>query len=200
MNGPEATMTSISTSGRTALSDAPVNHESDWLRALPWDRYLEDEVRENADLWNGVWRRTRSPQEQLERMEEIGGSWRVLVLSEDWCGDASNTVPVLARFAADAPGLELRILKRDENPELMDRYLTNGSRSIPLAILLDEEGNAIGRWGPRPAELQAFVIREKRAGVRPAGAIYKDTRRWYAIDRGVSTIRELVDRIEEAAG
>jgi hypothetical protein len=81
----------------------------------------------------------------------------------------------------------------------MDLYLTNESRSIPLAILLDGAGNAVGRWGPRPAELQEMVIREKRAGERPMSEIYKDTRRWYAMDRGVTTIRELVDRIEEAA-
>ena len=193
-------MTGISTPVTTAPPESTVNHESEWKRGIPWDRYLEHEVRENARLWSDVWRRARSPEEQVKRLETIGGAWRLLVLSEDWCGDASNTVPVLARFAADAPGIELRILKRDENPELMDQYLTSGSRSIPLAILLDEEGNAVGRWGPRPAELQAFVIHQKRAGTQSAGDTYKDTRRWYARDRGVTTIRELVDGIEKAAG
>jgi hypothetical protein len=200
MNGPEATMAGISTAGETTPLPSTLNHESDWNRGISWDLYLGSEVRQNVELWEGVWRRARSPEDQLNRLREIGRSWRLLVLCEDWCGDASNTVPVLARFAADAPSLELRILKRDDNLELMDRYLTGGSRSIPLAILLDEEGDPVGRWGPRPAELQAFVIHEKRVGVRPAGELYKDTRRWYARDRGVTTIRELVDRIEEAAG
>jgi hypothetical protein len=179
--------------------EAVANHETDWARGIPWKRYLNEEVREHSDLWRGVWERTRSPAEQLDRLTGIGGSWRLLVLSEDWCGDASNTVPVLARLAADAPQLELRILKRDENLELMDLYLTNGSQSIPLAIVLDDAGDAVGQWGPRPVELQEMVIREKRAGERPMSEIYKDTRRWYATDRGVTTIRELVDRIEEAA-
>lgn len=179
--------------------EAVMNHETEWTRGIPWERYLDEEVHEHRDLWRGVWERTRSPAEQFDRLGHIGGHWRVLVLSEDWCGDASNTVPVLARFAADAPQLELRILKRDENLELMDLYLTNGSQSIPLAIVLDDAGNAVGRWGPRPVELQEMVIREKRAGERSMKEVYKDTRRWYAMDRGVSTIRELVDRIEEAA-
>ncbi len=174
-------------------------HEAEWQRAIPWARYLAYEVHEHLDLWRGIWERSRSDPAQLARLAGIGGRWRLLVLSEDWCGDASNTVPVLARFAADAPELELRVLQRDENPELMDLYLTNGSRSIPLAILLDEEGRAVGRWGPRPAELQEFVIREKRQGRRPLSEIYLETRRWYARDRGVTTLRELVDRIEEAA-
>lgn len=182
-----------------APRDAVVNHDTDWARGIPWERYLGQEVREHVELWRGVWKRTRSPAEQLDRLGAIGGSWRLLVLSEDWCGDASNTVPVLARLAEDAPQLELRILKRDENLDLMDLYLTNGSRSIPLAIVLDEAGNAVSHWGPRPAELQEMVIREKRAGERPMSEVYKDTRRWYAMDRGGTTIRELVDRIEAAS-
>lgn len=183
-----------------SVHEAVVNHESDWARGVPWERYLNQEVHEHVELWQGVWKRTRSPAEQLDRLAGIGGQWRLLVLSEDWCGDASNTVPVLARFAADAPQLELRVAKRDENLDLMDLYLTNGSRSIPLAIVLDESGTAVGRWGPRPVELQELVIGEKRAGKRPMSEVYKDTRRWYAMDRGITTIRELVDRIEEAAG
>jgi hypothetical protein len=182
-----------------SLHESVANHRIEWGRGIPWKRYLIDEVHEHAELWQGVWERTRSPAEQLDRLAGIGGQWRLLVLSEDWCGDAANTVPVLARFAADSPQLELRILKRDENLDLMDRYLTNGSQSIPLAILLDESGNAVGRWGPRPVELQEMVIREKRAGERSMNEIYKDTRRWYAMDRGGTTIRELVDRIEEAS-
>lgn len=179
--------------------EAVANHDTEWARGIPWERYLNEEVLEHAELWRGVWERARSPAEQLDRLSGIGRVWRVLVLSEDWCGDASNTVPVLARFAEDAPQLELRILKRDENLDLMDRYLTDGSRSIPLAIVLDESRTAVGRWGPRPVELQEMVLREKRAGERPMSEIYKDTRRWYAMDRGGTTIRELVDRIEEAS-
>lgn len=195
MNDPEATLPAISPPDETIA-----NHETDWAVGIAWDRYLELEVREHRELWHGVWQRARSPRDQLDRLARIGGSWRLLVLSEDWCGDASNLVPVLARFADDAPELDLRILKRDEHPEVMDLYLTNGSRSIPLAIILDDRGDAVGRWGPRPGYLQEFVMRERRIAERSLTEIYKEIRRWYATDRGHSTIRELVDRIEEAAG
>jgi hypothetical protein len=193
MDDPEATMTGIESPHKSI-----VNHETDWAGGIPWDRYLEEDVREHVDLWQGVWKRARSPRDQLDRMERIGGSWRLLILSEDWCGDASNLVPVLARFAADAPQLELRVLKRDEHPEVMDLYLTNGTRSIPLAIVLNEDGDAVARWGPRPDDLQEFVLRARRIDERPMSEIYKDIRRWYATDRGYTTIRELVDRIERA--
>lgn len=74
----------------------------------------------------------------------------------------------------------------------MDLYLTNGSRSIPIVVIMDEEFRPAGRWGPRPAALQESVIREKRAGERLASEIYKDARRWYARDRGETTLREVL--------
>jgi hypothetical protein len=167
-----------------------------WRRALTWTRYFEEEVVEHRELWEGVYRRARAPEWVVRRAAETREEWKLLVLSEDWCGDASNTVPILARFAEQAHNVELRILKRDENPELMDRYLTNGSRSIPLAIVLDEYLRPVGRWGPRPAELQEYVLAEKRAGRLSKAEIYRNTRRWYARDRGAATLGELLAVIE----
>ncbi len=134
----------------------------------------------------------------MRRATEIGGRWRLLVLAEDWCGDAANTVPVLGAFADAAPNVEMRVLKRDENAELMDRFLTNGTRSIPIAILLDDAFEPVGSWGPRPAALQAFVLGERAKGERPVKEIYADSRRWYAHDRGETTLCELLDVMEAA--
>ena len=121
----------------------------------------------------------------------------MLVISEDWCGDASNTVPVMARMSEVLPNVQMRVVKRDENPELMDAFLTNGSLSIPLALLLRPDFAVAGTWGPRPAELQEFVLREKKAALRPVDDIYRDVRRWYARDRGESTVRQLLDVMAE---
>lgn len=164
-----------------------------WDDAFSWDDYLNREVVKHAALWKGTWQRARAPEWAVERGREIGGRWRVLVISEDWCGDAFNTVPWMARLAEAVPGMELRVVKRDEVPELMDAFLTNGSRSIPIAIVLREDGTVAGHWGPRPAELQEFVLREKRAGLRAADEIYRDVRTWYARDRGETTLRQLLD-------
>ena len=169
-----------------------------WERGFSFDRYLSEEVEKNLSLWEEIYKRARTPEWAARRLAVVGGRWKLLVLAEDWCGDASNTVPVLARFAEDLPGLELRIIKRDESPEVMDRFLTNGTRSIPMAIILDEDFEPAGAWGPRPAELQEFVVREKAKGERPAKEIYADSRRWYARDRGESTLRELVDTLAAA--
>jgi hypothetical protein len=116
------------------------------------------------------------------------------VIAEDWCGDASNTVPILAKFAESVPGLELRVILRDANPGLMNQYLTNGSRSIPIVIALDESYQEIGHWGPRPTELQAWVMANR--AIMPKAEIYPKVRKWYARDRGETTLREVL----EAAG
>ncbi len=158
-----------------------------WDDAVSWDDYLNREVVKHAEMWKGTW----------QRAQEIGGRWRILVISEDWCGDAFNTIPWMARLAEALPQVELRMAKRDENPELMDAFLTNGSRSIPIAIVLREDGTVAGRWGPRPAELQEFVLREKRAGIRATDDIYRDVRTWYARDRGETTLRQLLDIMAE---
>lgn len=176
-----------------------IDYRTYWEQGFAWHDYLEEEVEEHPQLWRGVWRKHETPERALDRLEGIGGAWKLLVITEDWCGDASNTVPILARLAEVAPNLDIRLVKRDENPDLMDAHLTDGSRSIPVAIVLDDDFEIVGSWGPRPEELQAFVISEKEKGERPTSEIYRETRRWYAEDGGRTTLEELLDVIEEAA-
>ena len=86
---------------------------------------------------------------------------RVIVLTEDWCGDAMVNVPVLLKLAEKAK-MEVRMLLRDQNLELMDQYLTNGtSRAIPIFIFIDQEGKERAVWGPRAASLQKYVDEER---------------------------------------
>jgi hypothetical protein len=100
------------------------------------------------------WRRVQKTMELVPGAGEVLRgtaplTW--LVISEPWCGDAAQVVPVLATMAAQMPGSELRLVLRDEQPELMDRYLTNGGRSIPKLIAMDRESGAERfSWGPRP--------------------------------------------------
>lgn len=159
-----------------------------WQRGLPFEKFVAAGAEEHRGLWDGVYRLSRVP-EWAGSILPPGQTRHLLVLAEDWCGDASNSVPVLAKWVESVDGLSLRILRRDENPELMDRYLTDGSRSIPIVIALDEEFNELGHWGPRPAELQAWVMANKDSMPKPER--YKEVRRWYARDHGESTIREV---------
>jgi hypothetical protein len=106
-------------------------------------------------------------------------------------------VPVLARWADAVPGMELRVVRRDEHPEVMDRYLTHGTRSIPIVIVLDESFAELGHWGPRPAELQDWVVANKPRFSK--AELYPQVRRWYARDKGEATLREVLKtaRIEQ---
>lgn len=172
---------------------APATLRYWWDGGYTWDDYLGREVVEQRELWTGVYAKTSVPDWASRSLAKMDRSWHLLVIAEDWCGDAANLVPVFARLAESAPHVELRVVKRDEHPDLMDLYLTSGTRSIPIVVVLDERFRPIGRWGPRPAELQEWVLREKRAGKRPNSEIYKDTRRWYARDGGGTTLREVLE-------
>lgn len=157
--------------------------------AETFPQYLE-RVEKNRDLWLGVYKRASVPEELLEAARATGNQWNLVALTEDWCGDAVNTLPVVARLAEEA-GWSLRVLSRDENPDLMDAHLTDGqSRSIPIVIVYDEEFNEVGWWGPRPDTIQRWVLDnlEMESADR-----YKEVRRFYARDKGASTLQEILD-------
>lgn len=152
----------------------------------------------NAGLWTGLWERAEIPEALLARVAALPGRWHLLVLSADWCGDAANTVPVIARLAERSAKLDLRLLERDQNADLRDAHLTDGrSQSIPVVMVLDEAFRERCWWGPRPAPLQAWVKAEGLA--MESGERYKRIRRWYAQDRGLTTLEELVSGLEDAA-
>ncbi|QEY22110.1 MULTISPECIES: thioredoxin family protein [unclassified Psychrobacillus] len=81
----------------------------------------------------------------------------ILAITEDWCGDAMMNNAII-RKVSEAAGLETRAVYRDENLELMDQYLTNGGRSIPVYLLLNDDGKVISKWGPRAEVVQKFVM------------------------------------------
>ncbi len=167
------------------------------FRAAPtFPEYL-DLVVKNRELWRGVWERAHVPAEVVDAARRLHGRWHLAALSEDWCGDAVNTLPVIARLAAEV-GWEMRVLGRDDNPDLMDAHLTNGrSRSIPVVIVYDEAFREVGWWGPRPEEVQAWVMSEGLA--LPSPDRYRHVRRWYARDKGRTTLAELLDVVAKAA-
>jgi hypothetical protein len=95
-----------------------------------------------------------------------------IVLTEDWCGDSSFLLPVVARIAQESAQIELRILPRDQHLELMDQYLTNGGRSIPKLIAFDAEtGDELFTWGPRPDAGAAKFLELKASGLEKPQAI-----------------------------
>jgi hypothetical protein len=115
-----------------------------------------------------------------------------LVLTEGWCGDASQSLPVIKTLADLNTNIGMRILLRDENPELIDRYLTNGvSRSIPKLIAVDPAtGKELFTWGPRPTALQESFYGMRSEGL-PYDVIKEELQRWYNKDKTVTIQQEL---------
>jgi hypothetical protein len=151
-------------------------------------------VEKNVELWTAVWRHARVDEEYVRRVTALPGEWHLLVLSEDWCGDAVNTVPVVARLVERTPNTDMRVLGREANPDLMDAHLTGTSRSIPVVIVLDEAFVERGWWGPRPTVLQRWVSGQGQLLEKTAR--YREARTWYARDRGRTTLEEVVSIME----
>ena len=113
--------------------------------------------------------------------------------------DAAPVLPYVSRLAEAVPTLDFRLLDRDDHLDLMDEHLTNGrSRSIPVVLLLDGNGQERAWWGPRPADLQAWVMSEGQELEKTER--YKRARQWFARDKGRSTLEEIVAMMETAAG
>jgi len=150
----------------------------------------------SQQLWTAIAHRVSIPLDISARVEALHGHWHLLILNEDWCGDSINIVPVIAKLTESVSNMDMRILKRDENLDIMDAHLTGGkSRSIPIVILLNPKFEECGWWGPRPRGLQQWVVEKGMALAREER--YKEIRTFYARDRGLTTMREIVEMLEE---
>ena len=117
-----------------------------------------------------------------------------LVISEAWCGDAAQNVPLLQKMADLSENIDLKIILRDENLEVMDLYLTNGGRSIPKLIALENETlNELFTWGPRPATIQTVMNELKAANVTEISEIVEKIQIAYNHDKAQSIQNEMVE-------
>ncbi|PQJ21976.1 thioredoxin family protein [Tenacibaculum sp. SG-28] len=115
-----------------------------------------------------------------------------LVLSEGWCGDAAQNIPVLNKFAEENSDIDLKIVLRDQHPKLMQEFLTNGSKSIPKLIALDADLNVLGTWGPRPSFATQMVQEYKSKNGQLDADFKKDLQIWYNKDKGKNTEKDLI--------
>ena len=118
-----------------------------------------------------------------------------LILAEGWCGDAAQTIPIFHLIEKQFPKIKIKLLLRDENVELMDHFLTDGSRSIPKVLMLDASSlNLLAQWGPRPSEAIALINNLKAAKVDMM-EIKEKLHAWYAKNKGVAVQSEIIDII-----
>jgi hypothetical protein len=138
--------------------------------------------------------------EPLRRaVEAISHPQQWLIISEGWCGDAAQNIPMIAKAAALTPLVTLRLILRDEHVEVMDRFLTNGTRSIPILVIADgETREVLGTWGPRPAPAKAVVAEVKRNPQTTKEDMLTALHGWYAKDKTASAQRELAAVLQYA--
>ena len=114
-----------------------------------------------------------------------------LILTEGWCGDAAQNIPILIKMADFAPQIEIRFLLRDEHLTIMDLYLTNGGRSIPKLIALSADWKELFNWGPRPLPAQELLVELKKENL-PFKLLAEKLHKWYADDKNIHLQEEFL--------
>lgn len=117
-----------------------------------------------------------------------------LVISEGWCGDSAQILPVINKMVNESDKIEFKIVFRDENKELMEQFLTKGSSAIPKLIIIDKEtGTVLGDWGARPAGANQFMKDYKKKYGFIDETAKADLQMWYLHDKGISTQNEIIE-------
>lgn len=144
----------------------------------------------------------------LAKLAEIEQPLIWLVITEAWCGDAAQILPVLNKMASVNDKITMKLILRDEHLDIMDAFLTDGARSIPKVIILNAETlEVLGNWGPRPTELQIKLraeiqamkqMTDKEARKVRYAEVSTNTQKWYNKDRTLSTQREFLKEVLES--
>lgn len=127
-----------------------------------------------------------------QKLKNLSSNYTWLVISEGWCGDAAQIVPVLNKMAEVSENIDFKIVIRDENPELMDQFLTNGNKAIPILIMLDTHYNVINSWGPRPSTATKMVIDYKNTHGLLDADFKISLQNWYNANKGVEIQNEVM--------
>lgn len=137
--------------------------------------------------------------EVVSKLENLDHRYIWLVISEGWCGDAAQILPVINKMAlASNKKIDLRIVLRDENEELMSQYLTNGGKAIPKVIVICKEAGIVrADWGPRPKAASELMANYKKEFGVIDEKIKTDLQLWYLADKGISVQEELMQITED---
>lgn len=131
--------------------------------------------------------------EDQSKIAAFDGDVTWLVLTESWCGDAAHVVPVINKVAELHDHINLRLVLRDENDALMQQFLTNGGKSIPKLIMIDNtSGEVVDTFGPRPHTATTMVADYKAEHGMLTIEFKESLQQWYNKDKGQSTIADLI--------
>lgn len=135
---------------------------------------------------------------QITAIQKLHQPVNWLVITESWCGDAAHTMPVMNKIAESNETINLKVVLRDDHPQLMNAFLTQGSKSIPKLIAQDPVSEVVlYTWGPRPEPAAAMVVECKKSYGTLPPEFKEDLQQWYNKDEGQATAEELIAQLQE---
>lgn len=137
------------------------------------------------------WDKHFIPSPELEEMmSRIAMPQTWILITEGWCGDSAQIVPAVVKLASLSQQVEVKLFLRDENPGLMDQFLTNGKRSIPIVAAIDHDHRILWKWGSRPAEGQEIIDHAEATG-EDIHLAKEKLQLWYARNKQEALMKEL---------
>ncbi|MGL5888932.1 MAG: thioredoxin family protein [Bacteroidia bacterium] len=136
--------------------------------------------------------------EVKESLAAITKPVTLLIITEGWCGDAAQSLGVTELMSREMPAATVRVILRDEHTDVMDHFLTNGGRAIPIVVILDSETNEVlGKWGPRPTVLQEKINNWKQQGLEKEQLI-EQVHTWYTADKSKTVQIDFLAALKQA--
>jgi len=163
-------------------------------------RYIEfrDAATRRVDAWKDHYANAVATDALVAKMESIPGTWRLLVVAEDWCGDSANTIPYLAKLVDRAENLDMRIIGSDVGKGIMEAHRTpDGRAATPTVVLLNDRFEEVGCFVERPSTLQAWFLDAENK--LEEEALYEQKYAWYDDDQVQHTISEIVAMVIAAS-
>lgn len=180
-----------------ALQSPEITLEQRFASALTYEQFVAGDTA-RRDEWNRNYANaTRAVAAVDLRAKALAGHWHLLVVAESWCGDAVNSVPYLARLAAQHPEFDLRLLRKAEAKDLLDANPLDGRSATPLVLVLDDAFVPKGAWIERPAVLGALITAKE--GRTCEDALAAEVSKWRRVDGGRSVVGEVFALMERAA-
>jgi hypothetical protein len=144
--------------------------------------------------WNKTFQLSPEMQQALQQVKQ---PLHWVVLTEGWCGDAAQNLPAIVKMAEFSPQIQLHLFLRDNHLPMIDAYLTNGGRSIPKLICLNEDLQELGTWGPRPAPVQTQVMEFMKQPNVDKMAFVEQIHKWYATDKQQTLQQEFITLLKQ---
>lgn len=144
------------------------------------------------------WNKTLKISDESKKViENFSKETTWLVLTESWCGDAAHVMPVMNKIAKLNDNIDLKVVLRDQNKELMNQFLTNGNKSIPKLIMIDNQSDeVVNSYGPRPTDATKLVNEYKSKHGKLTPEFKEGLQKWYNKDKGQNTINDLIDLLK----